>query len=831
MHKTLQPLAALFISCFIFFLGNGLINVLLPVRMGLDGVNVETIGIVLSLYYLGMFVGAIYGKTLIKRSGHIRMFAGCVALAAVSILLCSLYSDPVLWGAMRIMIGFCTACALIAVESWLSDSSDIDTRGKVLATYNAVVLAGLFGGQFLMNIADPIDTSLFVVAGILLCAATIPIGLSEKSGPVIETVDSMPLPKLFAMSPLGVVSCVVSGIIYSALFNLLPVFAAQYGIAEFQLSLYMGAAIFGAFILQFPVGYLSDRFDRRTVLFVLLVVSAITGLSIVTFAELGYFSALFIATGLSSGIVACIYPLSIAEAFDRLRQSEMVAAMGSMILAFSFGGILGPFIASIAMTRFGGAALFYMLAVVQILLAGFVIYRMTARHALPIEDQESFVMQNPAVPPSVDLDPRTEYLEQVPEQSAEEEIAVTIAKVDPVAALKMVQALSINNPQLAVGMAAAIAAVEKIDVLRLFDEMVVNLPARILDITRALVIARPESAYELMGRLGDLRPASVVDIAQELGHDVPELRVVTAKAAMEVAPESAFEMAEYYAQLLAEEHESVRPAERDEDNSEELALNISAELWNGAADQALDVAVAMVDAIPESSVSVAEEYIASNAGLTDGESYEFSKAELETSPSGDDVSELESDEAEVEYKDTVELVTRFADAAPLQAMDMAVAVASAVPGSTVEIASAMAGSLSTEDSSTEKELESSKVDDPVEHDEMVELVQRLTEVSPDNAMDVAVAVVEQVPESAAKVATEYVINLSEDRPGSELDHDEAVELVNRLTDVSPDNAMDVAVAVVEVIPESASEVVEAISQGDEPADGEWMNSISDKPEG
>ena len=831
MRNTLLPLISLFISCFILFLGNGLINVLLPVRMGLDGTGVDAIGAVLSLYYVGMFIGAIYSKNLIKRAGHVRMFTGCVALGAMSILICSLFSDPIFWGAMRIVIGICNACAFTAMESWLGDSSDIKTRGKVLATYNAVALAGLFGGQFFMNIANPIDTTLFVIAGILLCAATIPIGLSTKSGPVVGEVDPMPLRKLYNISPLGIVSCLMSGLIYSALFNMLPVFASHNNIVEFDLSIYMGVAIFGAFLLQFPIGYLSDRYDRRTVLLALLLVSAVSGLAIIALTRWHFFPTMFVVTGITCGIVACIYPLSIAEAFDRLKQSEMVAAMGSMILAFSVGGALGPISASFVMSKFGASSLFYFLAIIQLLLAGFVVFRMVARTALPVAEQEHFVMQSAAVSPSIELDPRSEYVDTVRELSPEGEIAVEIATVDPATAVNMTRALSLIDAQLGLEAAAAIAKVQGIDVLRLFEVMMAVLPGELHNVTRSLITAKPEFAYEIMLKLGQSYPALLVEIAEEIGHELPDLRVVTAKAVMEIAPDSALEMAEYYAQLLADEHESVRPAEREDDHSKEFALNISAELWAGAADQALDVAVVMADAIPESAVSLAQEYIASNVGNTEEDSSVDSEDAFNDKTSQDDVSRAELTQNDSTAKDSVELVTRFADAAPQQAIDVAVAVVTAVPDSAADVAAVLATTISerqTLDEASEQNIE--KIDG-IKRDEFVELVHRIREASPDSAMDVAVAVVEQAPASAVDVAADYAGTILEDDTGGAVDHDEAVELVQRLSSVSPDQTIDVAVAVVEAIPGSASEVVDAISRGEEPGDGEWMNEISDKNKG
>lgn len=786
MRTTLVPLISLFISCFILLLGNGLINVLIPVRMGLEGLNTNTIGTVLSLYFVGMLLGAIYSKYLIKRAAHIRVFAGCVALGAVSILICSLFSDPIIWGAMRIVLGFCNACAFTATESWLSDSSTKETRGKVLAAYNAVVLSGLFFGQFFMNVASPEESTLFVFSGILLCAAIIPMVLSRNSGPAISEVSSMSLLALYKISPLGVVSCLVSGMIYSATFNLLPVFAKDYGIVDFQLSLYIGAAILGAFLLQFPVGYLSDRFDRRTVLAILLFISAVADFSVPVLASQNILWAVFLGTAITCGIIACTYPLSISEAFDKLRQSEMVAAMGSMILAFSIGGVLGPYTTSIVMDLYGNAALFYFVALIQLLLAGFVMYRMAVREALPIEDQEHFVMQGASITASVDLDPRSEYIEQQVELSSEAETAVSIAETDPAAAVKMARALAMANPVLGVEVAAAVATVHGIDVLRLYEVMKEAVPDQILDVTRAVVTVRPELAYELVSKLAEWYPEQVVSVAAEIGQALPEQRVEMAKVAVEYAPESVAEVAEYYAQVLAEEYEAVRPADREDDTSEEDAASIASELWQAAPEQALDVAVTMVDALPESAVHVAEEYLASNIGETDEEASAAEKPDA-TEPGqgtveyqeGEEVWSQEwTQESTDDYHNTVELVARLAEVAPEQALDMAVAVVEAVPGSAAEVASEMAGNY--------------------------------YENKPDDTDEAAIV-------------------LDEDLDAKPLDYEDAVELVQRLSDASPENAMNVAVAVVEAIPESASEVVDAISQGNESTEGEWINSVDHKP--
>ncbi|MFT6916982.1 MAG: MFS family permease [Motiliproteus sp.] len=681
MRTILVSLTSLFISCFILFLGNGLINVLIPVRMGLDGVSTNTIGTVLSLYFVGLLLGAVYSKNLIRRAAHIRVFAGCVALGAVSILICSLYSDPVLWGGMRIVLGFCNACAFTVMESWMSDSSTKETRGKLLAIYNAVVLSGLFFGQFFMNIANPESSTLFVLSGIFLCAAITPMVLSRNNGPAITEVSSMSLFALYKISPLGVVSCLVSGVIYSATFNLLPVFAKDYGIVGFQLSLYIGAAIVGSFLLQFPIGYLSDRFDRRTVLIIILSISALADVAIPSLASQEILWAVFTGTAITCGIISCTYPLSISEAFDKLRKNQMVEAMGSMILAFSIGGILGPYTASIAMDLFGNASLFYYVAFIQLLLGGFVMYRMSVRDALPVEDQEQFVMQGAAITASIELDPRTEYVEQQQALSSEAEAAATIAETDPAAAVKMARAIAMANPVLGVEVAAAVATVPGINVLRLYEVMQEAVPDQILAVTRAVVSLRPELAYELVSKLAEWYPEQVVSVAAEIGQALPELRIEMARVAVESAPESAIEVAEYYAQVLAEEREAMRPADRAEDAGDEAAASIASQLWNLAPEQALDVAVVMVEGVPDSAVEVAKEFLNCHAGGSDTDS------------------ESGADEEAKPYQLAVDLILRLSDAAPENAMDVAVAVIEAIP----ELASDVVDAISKGDESTEGE--------------------------------------------------------------------------------------------------------------------------------
>jgi MFS family permease len=734
LRSTLSPLLSLLISSTILYLGIGLMNVLVPVRMGLEEMATDTIGMVLSLFFVGMLVGAIYSKKLIQRVGHIRTFAGSVAIEAICILAFALDTNAWFWGGLRVLLGFSQACLLTAMESWLSDRASEQARGKILAIYNGCVLTGLFGGQFLIGVADPAEDKLFIIVGIVFTLAALPVLFTRTQAPSIEVVAPMSIVALFQISPLGVASCLVAGVLYSALFNLLPVFAADYQVSGFQLSLFMGCAVAGAFILQFPVGYLSDRFDRRTVLFVLLIISTVAGLAVIPLADSGMIIGVFFLTGLTSGIIACFYPLSITEAFDRLKKDEMVSAMGSMLLAYGIGGAIGPYSASLSMDAFGSAALFYFLAASQILLALFTLYRMTVRKSLPVDEQEGFVMKSSTMTPALDLDPRTEYIEHAEPLSHEAEAVVTFAETDPEAAVEMAGAMVVKHPEKGAEIAAAVAIVPGINVVHLFEVLIEAVPYQILETTQAIVKAKPDLAEELISQLAERYPQQVVAVAIEIGRVLPELRIKMARIAAESAPKSATHVAEYYSQLIAEEREAVRPADREADTSEEDALNMISELWEASPEQALDVAAAMVDAVPETAVSVAEEYIA-NAMHEQHEETPGSQAK----------------EDEMDYHGTVELVARISQIAPEQTLDVAVAVVEAIPESAAEVASEVAAHITDNDDGSECSVWAG---DSSVSEAAVELTHRLGDASPENVLDVAVAVVEALPEAASDVLDE-----------------------------------------------------------------------------
>ena len=376
MVTTLKPFILLLISGFLLMLGYGLSNILLPVRMQNDGISVDNIGIILSMLSVGFLLGAIYSRTLLQRVGHIRIFAMCGSLTSVAILLSGLYPEPLMLAAMRMLTGFCMACANATLDSWLSHSATEESRGRILSINQMVIMSALFSGQFLLNVAPVTDVTLFVISGILFSLSITPMVISKHQGPQIEDSQSMSLMTIIKLSPLGVICCFYGGFLYAGLVNMLPIFASDNGIQGFNLSVFMGASIFGAIIFQYPIAYLSDRFDRRKTMIGMVLTIAALSLFVPQLISSSQFNLTLLTIAVVMGLTACLYPMSMSETFDKVLKEQILAAMGSLLLIYALGSILGPNLASIAMNMFGSAALFSFISITAIMLLALIVGNM-----------------------------------------------------------------------------------------------------------------------------------------------------------------------------------------------------------------------------------------------------------------------------------------------------------------------------------------------------------------------------------------------------------------------------------------------------------------------
>jgi MFS family permease len=386
VHKTLLTSWPLFFGLSMLMIGNGLQGTLLGVRASIEHFDTTAIGLIMSFYYVGFLAGSAVVPRLVVKVGHIRVFAAMASLASTTVLIHGLFPNPYLWCVVRILSGFSFAALFIVIESWLNNVATNKTRGQVMAVYLVILYASMVIGQFLLSTADPGQMELFVLTSVLISIALLPISLSSRPAPILEAPQRVSLKYLYTMSPLAVVGVFFSGLAASTLFGMGPVYGEKMGMTLPQISSFMAAFIAGGVLFQTPIGWLSDKFDRRIIFIGVTFLAAAISLCAYFVAPISY-PALLVAMIFLGGMSLSIYALAIAHMNDHLGAPQIVAASASMIMINGVGSCLGPVTISALMAAQGTNAFYPMLSFIFALISAFGIYRTFRRAPVPLEEQ------------------------------------------------------------------------------------------------------------------------------------------------------------------------------------------------------------------------------------------------------------------------------------------------------------------------------------------------------------------------------------------------------------------------------------------------------------
>ncbi len=378
----------------VLMLGAGLQSTLLGVRATLEGFPTLVTGIVMSCYYVGYVLGTVVAPPMLRQIGHIRVFAALAAFASIAILVQGCFVNPFAWSAMRLLSGVCFAGIYVVAESWLNDRASRANRGRMLAVYMLVLYVGLGAAQFLLIVSNPHTTTPFMLVSVLISLAMVPIVVSARQMPARATPDKLRLRDLYGNSPLGIVAITVSGLISSIIFSMGPVYARLSGLETKSIATFMAVSILAAVVTQYPVGRLSDRVDRRTVIAGICTFAMLVAGSIVAFPSMP--RALFlILSALFSGFVLTLYSLSVSHVNDKLEPGQMVAASSALLLLNGTAAAIGPVLAGSLMSVFGPPAYFATLGALCGVLAIFDLWRKARRRPVPPSQKEPFVGVQP----------------------------------------------------------------------------------------------------------------------------------------------------------------------------------------------------------------------------------------------------------------------------------------------------------------------------------------------------------------------------------------------------------------------------------------------------
>ncbi|SKA24970.1 MFS transporter [Consotaella salsifontis] len=370
-------------------LGNGLQTTLVGVRAGLEGMNGQTVGLIMSAYFIGYAGGSVLSPRLIHVVGHIRAFAALAAVTSAIALCFPILPLPFVWIGLRVIHGACYAGLVVIVESWLNASTTRNQRGRVLATYMVVLYAGWSLSQLLLNVASPRGFILFSLVSACLSLALVPITATGIRAPGIVTSSRLGLRALYAISPLAVVGAFMTGATVSAFFGMGPTFAQSSGLTDIEISAFLAIMLVGALIFQWPLGWLSDRIDRRFAIigcafasFLIAIALWLTDQNIET---------LLILSLLLGGTMMPIYSLCVAHANDGIDAEHVVAAASEMILVYGIGSAFGPSLAGLAMNQLGPSGLFAFVGAGMAAYGFYAAFRVRQRAPIPGEEKQIYV--------------------------------------------------------------------------------------------------------------------------------------------------------------------------------------------------------------------------------------------------------------------------------------------------------------------------------------------------------------------------------------------------------------------------------------------------------
>ena len=397
MLQVLSAVWALLLGIVFIMLGNGLHFTLIGLRGGIEGFTAAELAVVTSGYFMGFLSGARLTPRLIRRVGHVRVFAALGSFMSAGLISFPLLTEPWAWTILRVLVGFCMSGIYVAAESWLNNASTNETRGKLLSAYMICQTLGIIGAQGLLTLGDAGSATLFIGASILVSISFAPILLSVAPAPAIEVARPMSLRALLDGSPLGTIGIFLLGSVYATQSGMGAVFGTQIGLSASQIALFVAMLFAGALVLQYPIGWLSDQVDRRKLI---LWVSAFGAAS----CTLGWAAGeglppMLAAAFFAGGMTTPLYALLLAYTNDHLPAEDMPAASGGLVFIFGLGAIVGPLVTGWAMERFGAFAFWPVLGTTFAIMACYALYRMTQRATVPVAETDSYLGVVPTASP------------------------------------------------------------------------------------------------------------------------------------------------------------------------------------------------------------------------------------------------------------------------------------------------------------------------------------------------------------------------------------------------------------------------------------------------
>lgn len=378
-------------------IGNGLMFAYVPFVLSRTGGAEWAPGAAVTAIAFGGLVGCVVAGPLIRRVGHARAFSCSLALVIISAVLVSLGVDPLVWIFARGLYGTASSINFIIAQSWLNHAAENSWRGKAMSFFymSYVICLGL--GAWLFG-RIPAEGNLVPVATIFFTAiALLPIGLTRLATPPPPASARIDIGMVWRNSPVGFVGVLAAGGLSMVVQGFTPIYAAASNVGQKDVAALMFGMQFGLFFVQYPLGILSDRIDRRLVLVLTCLIIAATAV-VVLGTSFSNLTLLIVVFAIWAGAVESVYSVANAHANDRADPAEFVPLASTLLVAWSASATVVPLGVTLLTPVLGPQTFVYAVMIVAAAYAVFVLLRLRSRETVPVDEREQFELKSAQVP-------------------------------------------------------------------------------------------------------------------------------------------------------------------------------------------------------------------------------------------------------------------------------------------------------------------------------------------------------------------------------------------------------------------------------------------------
>ena len=354
-------LIPLYLHLILLTLGNAFLVTLVAVYLSAQGAPAAQIGLVGSAFYLGMLGASFFADHFIQRLGHVRALLACCLVLALAAMALTWTSLLPLWLVLRMLAGMAAAIGFVAVESWVLGVSPLHKRSSAMARYMLIYYFSYGISQLFIDWVAVSGSVGFVIATGLCVLSMVPLRWAQPPDLAVHTaVEPVASKPPRADRALGLVGCLVAGMLLGTLSSLMPIQLEQLALGG-EVGLYMAWLILCGMAFQLPNGSLADKFGKRTMM---AVQTAMIALGCVLLWEFDGKGALVVAFALLGAGGFTLYPTTMSYACGKLQGRPLVKMAQKLMFTYSIGSLTGPMIAGILLQKFqSGLFLFVILLI------------------------------------------------------------------------------------------------------------------------------------------------------------------------------------------------------------------------------------------------------------------------------------------------------------------------------------------------------------------------------------------------------------------------------------------------------------------------------------